>query len=105
MDSTLKAWDVKGFVKGGDAKRLHRTFVGHKHGNERRLLKCSYSHDGNLVSCGSSDKIVHVWDVESGEELYTLPGHSSSVNDVQFSRGGGVIASGSSDNAILLGEL
>jgi len=105
MDNTLKCWTVKGFVQGGDSARLKKTFLGHKHGNERRLLKCSWSSDGGLVSCGSSDKVVHVWDVESGDECYTLPGHSASVNDVQFSGGGGVIASGSSDNTIFLGEL
>lgn len=105
MDNTLNMWDVKGFVEGGDVNRLKKTFTGHKHGNERRLLKCGWSHDASLVTCGSSDKIVHVWDVESGEELYTLPGHSGSVNDVQFSKGGGVIASGSSDCSVFLGEL
>tara|TARA_B110000305_G_C19366704_1_gene602307 strand:- start:734 stop:865 length:132 start_codon:yes stop_codon:yes gene_type:complete len=43
--------------------------------------------------------------VETAEEVYSLPGHGASVNDVQFSKGGGVIASGSSDNSIFLGEI
>lgn len=37
MDNTMRLWDVKSYVKG---TRAVRSFVGHKHGSERRLLKC-----------------------------------------------------------------
>ena len=35
-----------------------------------------------MISCGSSDNVVHIWDVPTTEELYHLPGHAGSVNEV-----------------------
>ena len=38
--------------------------------------------DGKRVVSGSDDGTVKIWDVETGEELRTLSGHSSSVSAV-----------------------
>jgi Prp8 binding protein len=87
------------------------------------------------VTAGSSDRSVHIWDVPSGQELYYLPGHKATINEVRpatripakpcwFVHGGPtrahrlfvdeqvvfhpkepVIASGGSDKQIYLGEL
>ena len=66
------------------------------------LLKCAWSPDGERVTCGSADRfyaciitsvffcvtlvfdvrIVHIWDASSCKELYYLPGHKGSVNEV-----------------------
>ena len=35
-----------------------------------------------MVSAGSSDQTVHIWDEPSTQELYFLPGHTGSVNEV-----------------------
>jgi Prp8 binding protein len=53
-----------------------------QHNLEKNLLKCSWSADGEMISCGSSDNVVHIWDVPTTEELYHLPGHAGSVNEV-----------------------
>ena len=39
------------------------------------------------------DRIVHVWEVASGREIVTLPGHSGWVGTVEFSPDGKSIAS------------
>ena len=62
MDSTLKAWDVAPF---SPSERCVATFEGHSHDFHKNLLRCSWSHDGEKVACGSADQIVHVWDVAS----------------------------------------
>jgi WD40 repeat protein len=80
MDKSLITWDVRPFVTGS---RYSKTLVGGQHNLEKTLLKCSWSGDGEMVSCGSSDHIVHIWDEPSGEELYHLPGHAGSVNEVR----------------------
>lgn len=56
-----------------------------QHGGEKNLLKCAWSPDGEMVSAGSSDQAVHIWDEPSTQELYFLPGHTGSVNEVRGS--------------------
>ncbi|OQX25165.1 MAG: hypothetical protein BWK80_17015, partial [Desulfobacteraceae bacterium IS3] len=57
----------------------------------------AYGPDGMLIASGSDDKTVRLWDAETGRELRTFIGHSSSVNSVSFSADGARIASGSDD--------
>lgn len=57
-----------------------------QHGGEKNLLKCAWAPDGEMVSAGSSDQAVHIWDEPSTQELYFLPGHTGSVNEVSFTR-------------------
>lgn len=105
MDASLKSWDVRPFVTN-PSKRHDQTFLGHKHGPDRGLLKCGWNADGTLVSGGSSDRRLHIWDVSSGEELYDLPGHTGCVNSVAFHPiETTVVASASSDQTIFVGEL
>ena len=119
MDQSLMQWDVRPFVAAQEQQQhqphynsllLHprhvRTYMGHQHSAEKGLLKCSWSADGTFVTAGSSDSRVHVWDVLSGQELYDLPGHKGCVNTVTFHpTESTVIASGSSDKHIFVGEL
>lgn len=102
MDSTLKSWDIRPFA---GKNRHEKTFVGHRHNAEKGLLKCAWSPDGKMVTAGSADRMVHVWDEFSTEELYLLPGHKGCVNTVAFHPVEHVIASGSSDKHIFVGEL
>jgi len=103
MDSTLKSWDIRPFAS---TKRLNKTFVGSTHNAEKGLLRCSWSSDASMVSGGSADRVVHIWDEYSSEELYYLPGHTGCVNSVIFHPvEKNVVASASSDNTIYVGEL
>jgi len=103
MDGTVKSWDIQPFVTGKN--RLYKTFTGATHNAEKGLLKCAWSPDGSMVTAGSADRIVHIWDEPSTEELYYLPGHTGCVNTVVFHPKENVIASGSSDKSIYVGEL
>ena len=108
VDKTLRSWDIQPFVgesETGSRNRHCKTFVGHAHNAERGVLKCSWSSDGSMVTCGSADKCVHIWDEFSAEELYLLPGHKGCVNAVTFHPRENVVASGSSDRHIFVGEL
>uniref|UniRef100_A0A7S2NWW5 Anaphase-promoting complex subunit 4 WD40 domain-containing protein n=1 Tax=Leptocylindrus danicus TaxID=163516 RepID=A0A7S2NWW5_9STRA len=103
MDGAIKMWDVRPFVEGDN--RESKVFVGSKHSAERGLLKCAWSAHGDMVTGGSSDQVVHIWDELTTEELYYLPGHDGCVNSVVFHPKEHVIASGSSDKTIYVGEL
>jgi Prp8 binding protein len=66
MDSTLKTWDIQPYCEG---KRLVKTFTGGKHSAEKGLLKCAWSPDGSMVTGGSADRMVHIWDEVTAQEV------------------------------------
>jgi WD40 repeat protein len=53
----------------------------------------AYSPDGKRLASASHDKTVRVWDAQTGQELLTLLGHTTSVSDVAFSTDGMHLAS------------
>ena len=103
MDAALVAWDARPHTPDGE--RRTATFRGHQHDFHKNLLRCAWSHDGEKVACGSSDQIVHVWDVATAEELYYLPGHKGVVNEVHFHPKEPILGSASSDKTVFLGEI
>ena len=46
-----------------------------------------------------------LWDVNTGECLYTLQGHANKVRTVAFSRQGNILASGSDDQTVRLWDV
>lgn len=103
MDNCLRVWDVRAYVPNGD-QRCINILYGHQHNfekvwdifklksrhktkwflNFKNLLRVSWSPDNQLISAGSSDKFLYIWEVESAKIAYKLPGHTGSVNDVDF---------------------
>jgi len=102
MDLTVRIWDIRPFVQG---HRNLKIFQGAQHNFEKLLLRCAWSSDGTKVSAGSADRFVYIWDTTSRRIIYKLPGHRGSVNDVDFHPKEPIIASGSSDHTIYLGEI
>ncbi|VFM98284.1 MAG: WD40 repeat [Candidatus Kentron sp. G] len=51
---------------------------------------------------GSSDDTAHLWDVESGESLAVLRGHTGAINAVAFSPDGERLVTGSNDHTLRL---
>ncbi|KAJ1525714.1 hypothetical protein ONE63_008925 [Megalurothrips usitatus] len=101
MDNTLRIWDVRPYAP---QERCVKIITGHQHNFEKNLLGCAWSTDGSKVSAGSADRYVYIWDTTSRRVMYKLPGHNGSVNDVAFHPKEPIIASGSSDKSIYLGE-
>ena len=90
MDNTIRTWDIRPFC--AEPQRQCKTFEGAKHNAEKRLLRAAWSPDGSMISCGSADRMVRVFDEYSTEELYLLPGHKGCVNTVIFHPKENVIA-------------
>ncbi|QDZ18993.1 WD40 repeat domain-containing protein [Chloropicon primus] len=102
MDNTLRVWDVRPYAP---QERCTRVLTGHSHNFEMNLLKCSWSMDDQRVSCGSADALVNIWDVNTGNLLYKLPGHQGSVNEAVFHPKEKIIGSCSTDKKVFLGEV
>jgi WD40 repeat protein len=69
--------------------------VGEGHGG--RVNRAVFSHDGNYVLTGSSDKSARLWGTDSGTELHVFGGHEDSVTTVTFSPDDRFIATGAAD--------
>jgi WD40 repeat protein len=62
--------------------------------DQKDWLTClALSPDDRVVVCGGKSSLV-VWDLKSGERLYTLPGHETGVMAVAFTRDGRLISAG-----------
>jgi len=62
----------------------------------------AYSRQGDRIASGSEDRTVKLWDVETGDCLHTLAGHTLPVNCIAYSPNSNQIASCSSDRTIRL---
>jgi Prp8 binding protein len=80
MDNTVRLWDVRPYV--AHSTRMVRLFTGATHNFEKNLLRCGWSGDDSLVTAGSADRTVNIWETDSGKLRHRLGGHSGSVNDV-----------------------
>eukprot|EP01064_Diplonema_japonicum_P006870 TRINITY_DN14698_c0_g1_i1.p1 TRINITY_DN14698_c0_g1~~TRINITY_DN14698_c0_g1_i1.p1 ORF type:complete len:368 (+),score=75.36 TRINITY_DN14698_c0_g1_i1:40-1104(+) len=106
-DNSLRMWDTRPFVAGGDTARCAKVFSGHQHGADKNLLRCAWHPEGTFVSAGSSDNppTHFIWRASTRKVEYQLPGHKAGINDVAFHPGGQIFGSASSDNKIYLGEM
>jgi Prp8 binding protein len=102
MDNTLRVWDVRPYAP---SNRCIHLLHGHQHTFEKHLLKCAWQADNKRVTAGSGDRMVYVWDMNTQQLEYKLPGHSGSVNEAVFHPTEPVLASASSDGTIFMGEL
>lgn len=70
--------------------------------------RTAWSPDGKFVMSGSTDYLLRIWDVESLSApslVYSLPGHKGTVTGCDFHPQLPIIASCSTDNTIIVGEL
>jgi WD40 repeat protein len=63
-------------------------------------FNATFSPDGRRVAASGLKETVEVWDVETGQEVLTLVGHTRSVNGIAFSHDGKWIASAGSDQIV-----
>jgi GTPase SAR1 family protein len=78
-----------------------RTLEGH---NET-ILSITFNPQGTILASGSSDGIVKVWEIASGELLHTLEGHQGDVYSLSFNSSGTTLASGSEDSTVRLWDV
>lgn len=65
----------------------------------------AFSQDDRSVASVSDDKVVRIWDLESGTSPTPLKGHKSGFRSLAWSHDGRIIASGSYDRTIKLWDV
>jgi WD40 repeat protein len=77
-----------------------RTFTGFTGAVNQIIV--SPSGDQLIAAVGEPDNAVLLWDVKSGNLIYTMVGHGASVNAVVISPDGKTVLSGSDDGTLIL---
>ena len=72
FSSQTIVWDVRPFAY--NPSRIHLVLQGAPAGFENTLLRGAWSKDdgGQRVALGGADRMVCIWDVESGKILYKV---------------------------------
>ncbi|NET02763.1 MAG: hypothetical protein F6K61_19890 [Sphaerospermopsis sp. SIO1G1] len=65
-----------------------------------QIMSVAWNEDSNILATGCADKTVKLWDVQIGECICNLEGHSDTVWSLAWSRDGKILASGSDDKTI-----
>jgi WD40 repeat protein len=71
-------------------------------GREEIVNSVAFCPDGKLLASGSSDKLIKIWNIETGEVVKTLTAHEKQVNSVVYSKTGKYITSGSDDKSVII---
>ena len=75
-----------------------KTFRGHSHG----IWTVAYSPDGLTLASGGVDRLVRIWDIETGRLLRSLRGHTHEIRAAVYTPDGQVLVTGSDDRTIRL---
>ena len=69
---------------------------------KKAIKSAHFSPDGKNIVTASDDYNAIVWDVKTGKDIFTLKGHTGSINYVAYSPDGNMIASSSSDSTVII---
>jgi WD40 repeat protein len=83
----------------------HRERPGPDVANLSSIVCLAYAPDGRSLATGHEDRVVRLWDPETGTLLRALEGHQSAVRSLGFAPDGRELASGSSDATIVLWDM
>ncbi len=93
-------------------KKLHHVNFANSHIDKSiftqtfgKIFSVSFRPDGKLFATGDSKGEIRLWQVEDGQQIKSLKGHTDWVRSVAFSPDGQTLASGSEDKTIRLWDV
>ena len=81
------------YQNSGAGLKLQGTIPG-----QTRYTSVAFHPQNNYLVTGGSDNTAKIWDVNTGELIYTLSGHNGEVSAVAYSQDGEEIVTGSQDS-------
>ncbi|HKB38866.1 MAG TPA: c-type cytochrome domain-containing protein, partial [Gemmataceae bacterium] len=84
--------DKGAWVPAGDAAKLK--------GHADAIYALAFRPDGKVLATAGYDRLIKLWDLETGKLLRDLKDHSDAVYGVAFSPDGKLLASGSADRTV-----
>lgn len=103
-DSSAKIWNLeKGEVVS--TLRVYKKKKGEKELSKQLFLSAYFNEDGSQVATGSSDKVVRLWDAETGEMLNEFKGHENQVPVTHFTGKGSKIISAAYNNVAIIWDV
>ncbi|MBM84377.1 MAG: hypothetical protein CMJ78_27805 [Planctomycetaceae bacterium] len=67
--------------------------------------KMTFSADGKLLAAAGPEKIIRIWDAETGKRVHELKGHTAHVKALAFHPSGKSLISGANDKTIRVWDL
>lgn len=103
LDGSIRVWDLTNL----NEDKCEKILYGSSNNFEKNLIRCRWSKDDKYIACGSASCHVIIWKADgiSDQPILALAGHKGTVNDVDFSKYGNIVASASSDFSAILGEM
>ena len=83
------------------ASQLRLTLSGHTD----QLTAVVFSSDGSRIATAGRDQTAKIWDVKTGQELFSLDDHTRPINSAVFSPDGLMLATGGEDGFVILWEV
>jgi len=102
-DKTIRLWDLS----TGEQKLLlsdpqWREVFSISHD---LALKLSFSPDGRILASGISEGEIYLWDIDTGEQIKILKGHTGSIRKITFNKETKTLMSYSSDGTVLIWDI
>ncbi|ETO22761.1 mycorrhiza-induced NACHT/WD40-repeat domain protein, NWD [Reticulomyxa filosa] len=111
-DKTIRIWNIKSgkeirILEGhfDDVNNVKFSTKENSKDIQIMLQVLNFSPCGRNIVSGSWDGTIRFWDVNSGQEIKILEGHSSVINDVHFSPDGQTVVSSSKDQTVVIWDV
>jgi len=102
-DGSVRVWHVPPLAENGVLESAEPAAI--LTGPKVTIYGMAWSPDNQLLATASSDKIVRIWEAQTGATRQTLLGHEAGVLGVAFSPDGSKLASSSADETIVVWDL